>query len=94
MRFYDVPVNQSVPTEANRGLNSYNSVCVEDLQRAQYYSLCISPLDPRLQQEKYNSLSSTGDRSVHNVKHCVVLAPYCTASIKIILDFRVLGLQV
>jgi hypothetical protein len=25
MRFYDVPVNQSVPTEANRGLTSYNS---------------------------------------------------------------------
>jgi hypothetical protein len=23
MRFYDVPVNQSVPTEANRGLTSY-----------------------------------------------------------------------
>jgi hypothetical protein len=23
MRFYDVPVNQSVPTEANRGLISY-----------------------------------------------------------------------
>jgi hypothetical protein len=27
MRFYDVPVNQSVPTEANRGLTSY-TVCV------------------------------------------------------------------
>jgi hypothetical protein len=25
MRFYDVSVNQSVPTEANRGLASYNS---------------------------------------------------------------------
>jgi hypothetical protein len=25
MRFYDVPVNQSVPTEANRGLTSYTS---------------------------------------------------------------------
>jgi hypothetical protein len=24
MRFYDVPVNRSVPTEANRGLTSYN----------------------------------------------------------------------
>jgi hypothetical protein len=24
MRFYDVPVNQSVPTEANRGLTSYS----------------------------------------------------------------------
>jgi hypothetical protein len=24
MRFYVVPVNQSVPTEANRGLISYN----------------------------------------------------------------------
>jgi hypothetical protein len=24
MRFYDVPMNQSVPTEANRGLTSYN----------------------------------------------------------------------
>jgi hypothetical protein len=24
MRFYDVLVNQSVPTEANRGLTSYN----------------------------------------------------------------------
>jgi hypothetical protein len=24
MRFYNVPVNQSVPTEANRGLTSYN----------------------------------------------------------------------
>jgi hypothetical protein len=23
MRFYDVPVNQSVPTESNRGLTSY-----------------------------------------------------------------------
>jgi hypothetical protein len=23
MRFYDVPVNRSVPTEANRGLTSY-----------------------------------------------------------------------
>jgi hypothetical protein len=23
MRFYNVPVNQSIPTEANRGLNSY-----------------------------------------------------------------------
>jgi hypothetical protein len=23
MRFYDVPVNQSVPTEAHRGLTSY-----------------------------------------------------------------------
>jgi hypothetical protein len=23
MRFYSVPVNQSVPTEANRGLTSY-----------------------------------------------------------------------
>jgi hypothetical protein len=23
MKFYDVPVNQSVPTEANRGLTSY-----------------------------------------------------------------------
>jgi hypothetical protein len=23
MRFYDVPVNQSVPTEANRGLTFY-----------------------------------------------------------------------
>jgi hypothetical protein len=27
MRFYDVPVNQSVPTEANRGLTSYVFVC-------------------------------------------------------------------
>jgi hypothetical protein len=26
MRFYDVSVNQSVPTEANRGLTSYISV--------------------------------------------------------------------
>jgi hypothetical protein len=25
MRFHDVPVNQSVPTEANRGLTSYTS---------------------------------------------------------------------
>jgi hypothetical protein len=25
MRFYDVPVNQSVPTEANRGLTSYKA---------------------------------------------------------------------
>jgi hypothetical protein len=25
MRFYDVPVNRSVPTEANRGLTSYTS---------------------------------------------------------------------
>jgi hypothetical protein len=25
MRFYDVPVNQSVPTEANRGLTSYRT---------------------------------------------------------------------
>jgi hypothetical protein len=24
MRFYDVPVNRSVPTEANRGLTSYS----------------------------------------------------------------------
>jgi hypothetical protein len=23
MKFYDVPVNRSVPTEANRGLTSY-----------------------------------------------------------------------
>jgi hypothetical protein len=23
MRFYDVPVNRNVPTEANRGLTSY-----------------------------------------------------------------------
>jgi hypothetical protein len=37
---------------------------------------------------------STIDRSVYNVKHCVVLAPYCTASFKIILDFGALGLQV
>jgi hypothetical protein len=33
MRFYDVPVNQSVPTEANRGLNSYNTL-IEDVQSA------------------------------------------------------------
>jgi hypothetical protein len=26
MRFYDVPVNQSVPTEANRGLTSYTFI--------------------------------------------------------------------
>jgi hypothetical protein len=26
MRFYDVPVNQSVPTEANRGLTSYGMI--------------------------------------------------------------------
>jgi hypothetical protein len=26
MRFYDVPVNQSVPTEANRGLTSYRTL--------------------------------------------------------------------
>jgi hypothetical protein len=25
MRFYDVPVNQSVPTEANRSLTSYTT---------------------------------------------------------------------
>jgi hypothetical protein len=28
MRFNDVPVNQSVPTEANRGLTSYIAVIV------------------------------------------------------------------
>jgi hypothetical protein len=27
MRFYDVPVNRSVPTEANRGLTSYMLKC-------------------------------------------------------------------
>jgi hypothetical protein len=26
MGFYDVPVNQSVPTEANRGLTSYRGL--------------------------------------------------------------------
>jgi hypothetical protein len=26
MRFYDVPVNRSVPTEANRGLTSYKNI--------------------------------------------------------------------
>jgi hypothetical protein len=31
MRFYDVPVNRSVPTEANRGLTSYSG----DPERAQ-----------------------------------------------------------
>jgi hypothetical protein len=30
MRFYDVPVNRSVPTEANRGLTSYRSVQVKN----------------------------------------------------------------
>jgi hypothetical protein len=32
MRFYDVPVNQSVPTEANRSLTSYRvKVCCFDV---------------------------------------------------------------
>jgi hypothetical protein len=31
MRFYDVPVNRSVPTEANRGLTSYISVVKEEV---------------------------------------------------------------
>jgi hypothetical protein len=32
MRFYDVPVNQSVPTEANRSLTSYRvKVCCFDI---------------------------------------------------------------
>jgi hypothetical protein len=39
------------------------------------YSLYISPPDPRLQQEKYSSLSSTVNRSVYNIKDCAVLAP-------------------
>jgi hypothetical protein len=26
MRLYDVPVNQSLPTEVNRGLTSYNTL--------------------------------------------------------------------
>jgi hypothetical protein len=30
MRFYDVPVNQSVPTEANRGLISYTQGMVAE----------------------------------------------------------------
>jgi hypothetical protein len=41
----------------------------------QSYSLCISYLDLRLQQENYDILSSTVDRSVHSVKDCIVLAP-------------------
>jgi hypothetical protein len=28
MRFYDVSVNQSVPTEVNRGLTSYKMTCI------------------------------------------------------------------
>jgi hypothetical protein len=30
MRFYDVPVNQSVPTETNRSLTSYNFILEKD----------------------------------------------------------------
>jgi hypothetical protein len=31
MRFYDVLVNRSVPTEANRGLTSYTALVVEPI---------------------------------------------------------------
>jgi hypothetical protein len=40
MRFYDVPVNRSVPTEANRGLTSYNkkkSKALNLQQRQEYH---------------------------------------------------------
>jgi hypothetical protein len=29
MRFYNIPVNQSVPTEANRGLTSYRILSID-----------------------------------------------------------------
>jgi hypothetical protein len=29
MRFYNIPVNQSVPTEANRGLTSYRILPID-----------------------------------------------------------------
>jgi hypothetical protein len=32
MRFYDVPVNQSVPTEANKGLTSYTEIKAESIE--------------------------------------------------------------
>jgi hypothetical protein len=38
MRFYDVPVNRSVPTEANRGLTSYKGVLVR-------YSMKLNTMD-------------------------------------------------
>jgi hypothetical protein len=35
MRFYDVPVNQSVPPEANRGLTSYITIRLSSQMSAQ-----------------------------------------------------------
>jgi hypothetical protein len=39
MRFYDVPVNQSVPTEANRGLTSYITQCIKNIPGASSLSI-------------------------------------------------------
>jgi hypothetical protein len=52
MRFYDVPVNRSVPTEANRGLTSYNQLASAELNQTadQLGKAC---LDRQLQIEDF-----------------------------------------
>jgi hypothetical protein len=52
MRFYDVPVNRSVPTEANRGLTSYSvrsdfigiiRRCILHITRYYLFVTCVLP---------------------------------------------------
>jgi hypothetical protein len=58
MRFYDVPVNQSVPTEANRGLTSYKKVIGPFKIMKTYSRACLLelPAEMRIFPVFYHSL--------------------------------------
>jgi hypothetical protein len=67
MRFYDVPVNRSVPTEANRGLTSYNNAAATPSKRARRPAASGSASQPILAESQLSQPRQAPRKAIRKV---------------------------
>jgi hypothetical protein len=70
MRFYDVLVNRSVPTEANRGLTSYNSGTMEYGEAAAQVAAKVSAGPQRSKKARGSSDQEPAQPAVRRCGNC------------------------